>query len=65
MYSEECCACENQELADPPYEGYSNGTQTNCQKEWDKEQPMSTKQLKFIVTISADKVDDDIICKET
>jgi len=48
-----------------PCKFMGNGIQTNGNENRNKEQPVSTEQLKLIIPITADEVNDDIVCKET
>ena len=43
----------------------SDGIQTDSNEYRNKEQPVSTEQLEFIIPITADEVNNDIVCKET
>jgi hypothetical protein len=42
-----------------------NGIQTNGNENRNEEQPVSTEQLKLVIPISANKVNNDIVCKKT
>ena len=48
-----------------PCEFMSNGIQTNGNENRNEEQPVSTEQLKLIIPITTDEMNDDIVCKKT
>ena len=48
-----------------PCECMSNGIQTDGNENRDEKQPVSAEQLQFIIPITADEMNDDVICKET
>ena len=48
-----------------PSEFICNGIQADSNEYRNKEQPVSTEQLEFIIPITADEVNNDIVCKET
>ena len=48
-----------------PSEFICNGIQTDSNKNRNEKQPVPTEQLKFIIPITTDEMNDDVICKET
>lgn len=41
-----------------------NGIQTNGNENRNEEQPVSTEQLKLVISITTDEMDDDVVCKK-
>ena len=43
----------------------SNSIQANSNENRNEKQPVSTEQLKFIIPIATDEMDNNIVCKKT